>query len=107
MNLKDLIRQLQGIQDEVAGGTRHAAISGEVVLMCHENDVLDEYHSIEVAPIRASGCGCWVGAYLVIGQKAPTPQITGPPSGDSAAPRQGSPSPPSPGGGMEAAAPEA
>ena len=68
MNLKDLIRQLQGIQDEVGEGGKHAALSGDVVLMCHENDTLDEYHIIEVTPIRACGCGCWVGAYVVVGR---------------------------------------
>lgn len=65
MLLSDLIKKLTAIQYECEGG--HPGIEKEVDLIFepdhHEGEITD------VQPVRAMGCGCWIGAEIHIRMK--------------------------------------
>lgn len=64
MKISKLISALQSIQDEVGTGGKHSNISGDVNIMCYDSDI--DLDIVSVEPDRVMGCGCWIGAYLVV-----------------------------------------
>lgn len=71
MKLDELISQLQTIREECNYNAHPYGKDSEVSVWWmrdkeHDNEVFD---IVEVEAERAPGCGCWVGAEIIIGKK--------------------------------------
>ncbi len=62
MKISELIKKLKDIQDEIGDGGQHHSIAGEVDIYCEDVDL----EIVMVEPWQLGGCGCVVGATIVV-----------------------------------------
>jgi hypothetical protein len=72
MELKELIRQLQAIQDEVGtsftgeGIGSHPGVTSQVLFRTSDRDDEHSYEIEEIEPDMLMGCGCWSGVWIIL-----------------------------------------
>lgn len=67
MLLDDLIRRLQSIQQEAnSAHAAHPGIEATVYVLIKDRSVDIDLVVTDATPMLAPGCGCYVGAYLVL-----------------------------------------
>ena len=66
LSLDDLIRQLEVIKAEVGDGPPHEGIKNFVQVWLDDEEMDIDLEISEVRPSTTIGCGCWIGATILV-----------------------------------------